>query len=35
MRYRLRYGASIGFAIIVVLLFLLTSAGTTSQKLEP
>ena len=28
MRYRLRYGASIGFAIIVVLLFLLTSAGT-------
>ena len=35
MRYRLRYGASIGLAIIVVLLFLLTSAGTTSQKLEP
>ena len=35
MRYRLRYGASIGLAIVVVLLFLLTSAGTTSQKLEP
>ena len=35
MRYRLRYGASIGLAIIVVLLFLLTSAGTTSRELEP
>ena len=35
MRYRLRYGASIGLAIVVVLLFLLTSAGTTSHKLEP
>ena len=35
MKYRLRYGASIGLAIIVVLLFLLTSAGTTSRELEP
>lgn len=35
MKYRLRYGASIGLAIVVVLLFLLTSAGSTSHKLEP
>lgn len=35
MRYRLRYGTGIGLTIVVVLLFLLTSAGTTSQKLEP
>ena len=35
MNYRLRYGASIGLAIVVVLLFLLTSAGSTSHKLEP
>ena len=35
MKYRLRSGASIGLAIVVVLLFLLTSAGSTSHKLEP
>lgn len=35
MRYRVRYTACIGLAIIVVLLFLLTSAGSTSSTLEP
>ena len=35
MKYRLRYSASIGLAVVVILLFLLTSAGTTSQWLEP
>ena len=35
MKYRLRYGASIGLAVVVILLFLLTSAGSVSQKLEP
>ena len=35
MKYRLRYSASIGLAVVVILLFLLTSAGSVSQKLEP
>ena len=35
MKYRVRYTACIGLATIVVLLFLLTSAGSTSSTLEP
>lgn len=36
IRHRVRYAASVGLAIIVVLLFLLTSSGTASSyQLEP
>lgn len=35
MKHAMRYFAAIGLATIVVLLFLFTSAGTTSSHLEP
>ena len=34
IRHRMRYAACVGLAIIVVLLFLLTSAGTATYQLE-
>ena len=35
MRHSMRYGGSVGLAIVVILLFLLTSAGTNSSQLAP
>ena len=35
MRNSMRYGGSVGLAIVVILLFLLTSAGTNSSELAP
>lgn len=35
MRNSMRYGGSVGLAIVVILLFLLTSAGTNSSDLAP
>ncbi|MBO7173483.1 MAG: HAMP domain-containing protein [Burkholderiaceae bacterium] len=35
MRHSMRYGGSVGLALVVILLFLLTSAGTNSSELAP